>query len=187
MGLFKKIGNAIFGKGAKQVSTLSPGQQQLMQLLQGGLSGEGSLGGALGGYDPAQTAEFFEKGVADPARKQFQERTLPGIEQRAIASGLNRSSGLQRQQLEGEFDLEGMLASQLANSQFGARESSFGRQLQGLGIGLGGGQVGFKGGSEGLLQGAAGGFAGGFGRGLGLKSVFGGNAQQQNNPFGFTR
>jgi hypothetical protein len=187
--LFSKIGGALFGKGAKQISTLSPGQQQLMQLLQGGLGGQGPLGGAFGGYDPEEINRLFQTGVGDPTRKQFQERVVPGMEQRAIASGLNRSSGLQRQMLEGELDLEGMLGGQLAQAQFGAREGELNRQLQGLGVGLGGQQTGFKPGQEGLLQGALGGFAGSFGQGLGLRNPFGrsNQPQQQNFPLGFTR
>lgn len=166
MGLFsrvkKGIGGALFGKGPKQVSTMSPQQQQLLGLLQGGLAGGGALGGALGGFDPNEIAQLFQTGVAEPARRQFQQRTLPGIEQRAIGSGLTRSSGLQRQQLEGEFDLEEMLSSQLAQAQLGAREGSLNRQLQGLGIGLGGQQTALQGGQKGVLEDILGGLGGSF-------------------------
>lgn len=166
MGLFsrikKGISGTLFGKGAKQVSTLSPQQRKLMSMLQTGLGGGGALGGALGGFDPEEINQLFQTGVAGPARKQFQQRTLPGIEQRAIASGLNRSSGLQRQQLEGEFDLEEMLTSQLAQAQFGARESALDRQLKGLGVGLGGGQVALQEGKSGMLENILGGLGGSF-------------------------
>jgi len=133
--IFKQTGaGQLLGGGpkSKRVKTLSPGQQEIFDLIRQGVGGEGQFGGLFGGFDPNQIAQFFEQGVAAPTRQRFFEQSVPELEQRAIASGLTRSSGLQNKIQRGAVDLESQLASLLAQQQMGAREAALGRQMGGI-------------------------------------------------------
>jgi hypothetical protein len=117
---------------SERVSNFSPGQQNIYDLLNQAIMGEGPFADLFGGFDPDQINELFQQGIAAPARRQFQERTLPGLEQRAIGSGLTRSSGMFRQGMEAEGDLEDRLNELLARQQMGAQESAMGRQMSAI-------------------------------------------------------
>lgn len=122
---------------SERVSNLSPGQQNIYDLLTQAVSGEGPFADLFGGFDPDEISRLFQQGVGDPARQQFQEKTLPGLEQRAIGSGLTRSSGGLRQELEASSGLESQLMELLARQQTGARESAMDRQTSILDVLLG--------------------------------------------------
>jgi len=145
----------------REIDPMSDTQRAFFEMIQQGISGQGPLAGAIGGFNPEEIAQFFQTGVAEPARKQFFERTAPGLQQRAAASGLSRSSGLQRMIEEQQGDLEGQLSALLAQQQMGARESALERQLRAAGIGTSApqNQVGIIPGRqsimEGILQGAS--------------------------------
>jgi len=151
------------------IDPISDTQRAFFEMLQQGIGGEGPLAGALGGFDPEQISQFFQTGVGDPARKQFFERTAPGLQQRAAASGLSRSSGLQRMIEEQQGDLEGQLSALLAQQQMGARESALDRQLRAAGIGTQAPQqqIGIQPGRQSVLQGLLQGAASGLGQAAG--------------------
>ena len=169
--IWSRLSKAFGGRGAKTktIKTSSPLQDQLLALIQQGLGGEGMLGGALGGYNPEEIAKLFQQGVADPARQQYFERSVPQLEQRAIASGVYGASGLQDKIGRGAMDLESMLASNLAQTQLGARQGDLNRQLQALGLGLGTPtqQTAIVPGRQGLLESMLTGGAEGIGKGIG--------------------
>jgi hypothetical protein len=66
-------------------------------------------------FDPTQISENFQMNVADPALKQFNQQILPGIQERGIAGGQGRSSGVQRQMAAAGTDLQTALSGQLSN------------------------------------------------------------------------
>jgi len=101
--------------GIEQVSGLSPEQQQLFTRL----SQE---------FDPAQLVDMFQTSVGDPARQQFQQQTLPGIQERFIAGGGARSGAVGRAGVQAGADLETGLSGQLAQLIAGAQEGSLNRQ-----------------------------------------------------------
>lgn len=116
----------------KKISALGDTGKELFDLIHQGVLGQGPFASIFGGFDPEQINQFFQTGVADPMRKQFQERTLPGLAQRTVGAGLSRSSGLQRQIGQQENDLEDRLMAMLAQQQMGARESALQRQRGGI-------------------------------------------------------
>lgn len=153
--------------GYDQVPTMNPQQQQFLQQLlsqlQGPLSqGIGNLEGILSGRPEA--FEAFEA----PARKAFEERTVPGIAERFTGIGGQRSSAFGQQLGQAASDLETNLSAQRAGLQSQALQ-----QLMAL---LGQGtqpqfQTSFRPQSPGFLQGLFGGL-GQFG-GTGLGKLFG--------------
>lgn len=185
----------------EQLPTVTPGQQSLMQQLIGGLGGggfgQGPLGAGLGaGLQNLQQIlsgqpEAFQA-FAAPARRAFQEQTIPGIAERFTGLGAQRSSAFGQQLGQAGAGLEEQLAGQRAGLQSQALQQLMsllgqaqqpqfqttqipGTQgaLQSLLGGLGqiGGAVGagaLTGGLGGLLAGR------GFGAGVGRAFGFGG-------------
>lgn len=131
-GLFnKKFRNAakdaIFGTKDKneQLSTLTPEQQQLMSLINEGLTtGEGPFGELFGNFDP----KAFEEGVSKPALKQFQEDILPTVQEKFISGNQSRGSGIQRGSLKAGVDLQ----DKLAQLMYTAQQDQSKNRLQGL-------------------------------------------------------
>ena len=108
---------------AKKLPTMTPQQQQIqnqiLQLLMGQLGGGGFLQGLLGGETGA-----FEA----PARRQFEEQTIPSIAERFSALGAQGSSAFGQTLGQAGAGLEEALSAQ--RGQMG---------LQGLGALLGAG------------------------------------------------
>jgi len=77
-------------------------------------------------FDRDRTIAEFETGVGDPARRRFEQETLPGIAERFSSFGGTRGSGF-RQELAGAgANLESNLASLLSQTlgaERGRRES----------------------------------------------------------------
>ena len=145
------------GKIKKQ-NLLTPEQQQLMALIQEGLtSGEGALGDIFGAFDE----KSFQKGVSEPALKNFQENILPQLQEKFIAGNQVAGSGMRRGQLKATTDLQ----SRLAELMYDAQQNQKQGRLSGLQTLLGtkGFENIYKPGTTGALQG----FAQGAGQGLG--------------------
>ena len=117
----------------KKFKTSSPLMDEMLKMISQGLkTGQGPFGQAFGGYDPDEISSLFQKGVGDPARRQMMEKTLPGMQQGMVASGLNRSSGGQRMGNDMQMDMEQQLSEMLARQQMGAREGELNRQMQAI-------------------------------------------------------
>lgn len=174
----------------KQLPTMTPQQQQLIQSLFSGLQGGESnlpgmsyLQGILSG-DPEAFKEFEA-----PALRQFNEQVVPGIAERfsGMGAGGRKSSAFQSQLATAGSKLSENLSAQRANLKQGAMS-----QLQGLlGMSM---QPQFENvymqGQQGLmsplLQGLGSGFGmgGGFGGLAKLLGLFGGGNNDFKGQFG---
>lgn len=160
-----KLNDFLFGKKgkSKQLSTQTPEQEELLKLITEGLtSGEGPLKDLFGDFDAAA----FEKGVSQPALKQFQDEILPQLQEKFIAGNQVLGSGLQRAQAKGASDLQSKLAELMYNAQNQQKQN----KLQGVQTVLGTKATEniYKPGTEGLVQGAVKGFAQGAGNAAGM-------------------
>lgn len=143
----------------KQGKLLTPEQEELMTLIQQGLtSGEGPFGEAFGKFNEAD----FEKGVAQPALKNFQENILPDIQEKFIRNNQVLSSGNQNAQAKAGADLQ----SKLAELMYGAKQTQKQNQIQGLQTSLStkGYENFYKQGEQGAVQGLIQGLAKGAGQ-----------------------
>jgi len=125
--LQKSFDKMLFGTKDKneQLSTLTPEQQQLMSLINEGLTtGEGPFGELFGNFDP----KAFEEGVSKPALKQFQEDILPAVQEKFIEGNQSRGSGIQRGSLKAGVDLQ----DKLAQLMYTAQQDQSKNRLQGL-------------------------------------------------------
>lgn len=132
----------------KKESLLNPNQQQLMDLIYQGLtSGEGPLKDLFGSFNQ----QAFEKGVNEPALKNFQERILPMIQEKYIAGNQVGGSGMRNEQLKAGTDLQ----SQLAQLLYQAQQQQGQNRFAGLNTALGtrGFENIYKQGTQGALSG----------------------------------
>ena len=150
----------LFGKKgkSKQLKTTNPMQDDLLQMISDALtSGEGPLADLFGGFNQEQ----FDKGVTDPALKNFQEKILPMLQEKFIAGGAVGGSG-QRQGFEqAGTDLQSKLAELMYQAQQGQKQN----QVQGVNSVLGKNTFEnlYKPGTQGAVQG----FLQGVGEGVG--------------------
>lgn len=111
-----KLTELLFGRKGKteQLPTMTPEQQELLKLIQQGItSGQGPLADLFGGFNEEQ----FNKGVRDPALKNFQENVLPQILEKFSGGGQAGGSGMQRGLLKAGTDLQSQLAQLMYNAQ----------------------------------------------------------------------
>ncbi len=111
-----KLGEFLFGKKAKtkQAKTVTPEQEQLMALINQGLtSGEGPLKDIFGGFNEKE----FEKGVSEPALKNFKDKILPLLNEKFIAGNQVGGSGQRDAQLGAATDLQSNLAQLMYQAQ----------------------------------------------------------------------
>jgi hypothetical protein len=130
--LRKKSGEFLFGKKdkTKQLSTLTPEQQELMSLINEGLtSGQGPFADIFGGFNQDQ----FDKGVAQPAMKNFQDNILPQIQEKFISNNQALGGGMQRAQMKAGTDLQ----SQLAGLMYQAQQDAGKNKMSGINTPLG--------------------------------------------------
>lgn len=159
-----KLKEVLFGKKEKKkvLPTLSPGQMELMSLITEGLkTGQGPLKDILGQFN----MEEFQKGVSQPALKQFEEQIMPQLQEKFIGRNQALSSGFQNAATKAGADLQ----SQLASLLYQAQQSQKQNRLSGLGSALGTRTIEnvIRGGTEGLIPGMAKGFAQGAGNAAG--------------------
>jgi hypothetical protein len=141
-----------------QVPLQSPMQMELSQLISEGLkTGKGAFGDLFGNFNK----EEFEKGVAQPEIKRFQQDVLPQLIHKFIGSGNTNSSSFRKALTRGGADLSSKLAELLYQAQQGQKQN----QLAGLNLAQGTKQFEniFQPGQEGLVSK----FTGGLGKGLG--------------------
>jgi hypothetical protein len=155
-----KLNQFLFGKKGKnkQYKTQTPEQEQLMKLITDGLSGgDNALSGLFGQFNQGE----FDKGVTQPALKNFQENILPSLQEKFIAGNQVGGSGMQRAQNKAGVDLQSKLAELMYQAQQGQKQN----QLAGVNTALGNKAFEnvYKPGSEGAVQG----FVKGAGQGLG--------------------
>ncbi len=161
-----KFNEFLFGKKGKtkQVSTVSPEQQQLIDLInQGIMKGEGDLAG-LFNFDE----EAFQKGVQDPALKNFKENILPQIQEKFIAGNQVLGSGMRRGQTKAATDMQSNIDQLRYQAQQDAAKNKMAAIQQMLGMKTFENvyQPGTQGVVQGVVQGAAEGFGNAVGAGI---------------------
>jgi hypothetical protein len=146
----------------KQAPTITPEQQELLQLIQQGLtSGEGPLKDIFGGFNEEQ----FNKGVSEPALKNFQDKILPQLLEKFNAGGQYGGSGMRKALLGAGTDLQ----SQLAQLMYQAQQHQKQNQIAGINTVAGARPFEniYKPGTSGAIPSAIQGFAQGAGQGAG--------------------
>jgi hypothetical protein len=162
-----------FGKKdkIKQVGTQTPEQQELMALINEGLTqGTGPFADIFGGFNQGA----FQQGIIDPAMKNFQENILPQIQEKFISGNQALGSGMRRGQLKAANDLQ----SKLAELMYQAQQQQGQNKMQGLQtmLGVKPFENMYKQGSDGLVQGFTKGFANSAGKAVGSNFFGSGSA-----------
>ena len=102
-------------KNKNKYDLQSEGQKEMQGILDEALKmGTGPLTDVYGSFNEGE----FNKGIVDPAMKNFREKILPQISEKFIAGGQAGGSGQLAAELEGGTDL----ASSLAGLNYGARQ-----------------------------------------------------------------
>jgi hypothetical protein len=103
----------------RRVSTLTKGQQQLLDQVLGGAGGvlPGGLEAIMGQLDPERAREIFQQSVAAPAQREFQSQVIPSILQSAGGLGAKGGTSLERQLARAGQRLEQGLGEQFAGFQ----------------------------------------------------------------------
>lgn len=99
-------------------------------IIQGLTQGSGPLKDLFGGFN----AQEFEKGVTQPALKNFQENILPQIQEKFIAGNQVLGSGMRRGQIKGATDLQSMLSNLMYQAQQQQRQNQISGISQALGF-----------------------------------------------------
>src|ERR1700722_632628 len=144
----------------KSASTLTPDQEELLGLIKEGItSGEGPLKDIFGEFNK----EEFEKGVSEPALKNFQEKVLPGILEKFAGQGFGSAN------VNAATKAGGDLQSKLAELMYGAQQNQKQNRISGLNTAIGrqGVENIYKPGTEGALQGLVKGIGQGAGNAIG--------------------
>lgn len=113
-----KFREVLFGKKAKmkKESVTNPMQEDLMALIAEGLkSGTGPFAEMFGGKEFDKDA--FDKGVTEPALKNFQEKILPMLQEKFIGGGQLGGSGQEKYFSQAGTDLQSQLANLLYQAQ----------------------------------------------------------------------
>lgn len=166
------FGKMMFGSKdkAKRFQQYSPEQMQGMQQLWQALSGGGGqFGDMFGQFNPEQTADVFNKGVGEPAMRNFQQQVIPGIMESFGDQGA--SSALSNSLAGAGSDLQSNLSAQLEMFMQQARMQNQQNRMGGMQMlsGMNPYQTYVQRGNEGLMQSAA----QGFGRGAGMSAGMG--------------
>lgn len=131
----------LFGRKdkAKQFQTTNPQQNQLLQMIFQALSGGGGQTGPFqnlfGEFNPEQTADVFQRGVAEPAMRNFNQRIVPGIMENFADQAYH--SGLGNSLATAGRDLSENLASQGSLFNYNAMMQQRQNQLGGINSVLG--------------------------------------------------
>lgn len=155
-----KLKEVLFGgkNKVKKASLLTKEQQDLYNLIQEGLeNGTGPFADIFNFNE-----EAFQKGVSEPAMKQFKEQTLPELQEKFIGGGAAYGSGRQRAEGRAATDLQ----SKLAELMYGARNQTAQNKLTGAQTLLGkqGTENIYEKAAPGLVQETVKGFAEGAGK-----------------------
>ena len=141
----------LYGKKGKnkQLKTVDPAQEQLLALINEGLTkGTGPFAETFGKFNE----EDFNKGVKDPAMKNFLEEILPQVQEKYIANNQSTGSAINRARNKAGVDFSSKLAELLYNAKQGQKQN----QIAGAQTALGKQTVEnlYTKPTEGLVQGA---------------------------------
>lgn len=120
--LSKSFDKLLFGTKdkIKKASTLTPEQEQLMELINEGLTtGKGPFADIFGGFNKDE----FDQGVTQPALKNFKENILPILNEKFVAGNQVGGSGMENAQLKAGTDLQSNLAKLMYEAQQGQKQN----------------------------------------------------------------
>lgn len=129
-------GGYLSGRSSGQETKMQRTQRKLIDQLIASLSGQGPYSD-LYNYDE----DVFNKSFVDPAKSLFKNQIAPQIQQQFIATGQQRSSGLEDQLLRAGVDLDQLLNQHMAEFQQGAMNRKQNTISNILGAGSGGTQA----------------------------------------------
>lgn len=116
--------------GRKKQSRSQRQKQQLIDQLIASLTGEGQYASLF-----SASPEDFEKGFAEPARARFRNQTAPQIQQQYIASGQQRSTGLEDTLTRAGVDMDQLINEHYLQYQQGKESNAMNAINQILGQG----------------------------------------------------
>lgn len=157
---------------AKRFKNLTPEQQQTLSDVMTSLTGEeGPYSDVYGKFDPEQAGDVFQQSVADPAYRNFEQKTIPGIMQSFADQG--PSSGLYQTLATSGRDLNENLAGQRSKYIYDAQQANLARRQQGIQTSLNTQvhQPYIQAGYKGLVPGVVEGFAKGAGQAAGTAAL----------------
>lgn len=166
------LSEIVFGKKgkAKKLPLTNKMQDEIMKLISEGLtSGKGAFGDIFGGFNEQE----FEKGVSQPALKNFRENVLPMVQEKYISGGQVGGSGMQRGLNKAGVDFQSKLAELMYNAQQQGKENKF-RGIESL-LGKQTVENIYRPSSKGLLHGVVEGLASGAGQAIGSNLSGGGS------------
>src|ERR1700733_8557559 len=117
----------LFGGGSKgkvkKLATKTKEQQQLLKLIQEGLAtGEGPFADIFGEFNE----EEFNKGVRDPALKNFKENILPVVQEKFIANNQTGGSAARRGQQRAGLEHQSALDQLMYQAQQQQKQNRIG-------------------------------------------------------------
>jgi hypothetical protein len=111
---------------------LTPEQQQF---LSDALGGTGTVGEAFGQFlQPQNYEQMFQESIVEPTTRAYEQRVVPGIQQRFVDANAASSSALNQALSQGASDLSSQLGGQYMNFLQGQQQNTLGAlgQLGGL-------------------------------------------------------
>ena len=125
------MGKQVMGGMAEQ-NLLTPEQQKF---LSDALSGQGTAGQAYGQFlQPQNYEKMFRENIVEPTTRAYEQRVVPGTQQRFVDANASSSSALNQALAQGASDLTSSLAGQYTNFLQGQQQNTLGAlgQLGGL-------------------------------------------------------
>src|ERR1051325_626579 len=111
------MGDVFMGSDAKQTGTVDVMTPQQKNFLNNTLNlsqgpANSALLGLLGGFDPTQLMQFYQKGLVDPTMQNYRDQVLPEIQQRFGDANASSSSALNQALSKSAADLSSNLSGQ---------------------------------------------------------------------------
>ena len=133
------MGQGVESYGGDYTAGAAGNQQQAFDLVQQLLGGGGGMGQSQDflqnltkPYDPTSANEFFNKGIRDPTMKDWEENTLPSIQEHFIGQNAGRSGAANRAISGSGADLMAMLSGEKARTLYGDKQQYTQNALQGV-------------------------------------------------------
>lgn len=128
-------GGYLSGRSSGQETKTQKQQRKLVDQLIGSLNGDGPYSDLYNSDE-----KLFQKSFVDPAKSLFANQIAPQIQQQYIASGQQRSTGLDDQLLRAGIDLDQLLNQHMIQFNQGAQNRKQNAISAILGAGAGGTQ-----------------------------------------------
>lgn len=131
------MGDTFYGSDARQtgsVDLMTPQQKSFLNSILGQTqqpTGQ-ALQSLLGGFDPNQLNDFYQKGLVDPTLKTYNEQVLPAIQQRFNDLNAGSSSALNQALAQSATNISQGLSGQLSGLLYQGQQQASSNQLNAL-------------------------------------------------------